>query len=129
MLRVITLPRSIDAMHPNQNKLKPWLDARTRFKLTHAEVQMARELGMDPKDFASLANAHQQPWKTPLQNFIQKRYRQSFGREAPEVVVTLEDLLKAQEKRLSGKAERLALAATKREAPTAEVANPPEGMA
>jgi hypothetical protein len=97
------------------HKLKPWLDARTRFKLTHAEVQMARELGMNPKDFASLANAHQQPWKTPLQNFIQKRYRQSFGREAPEQVLTLEEIIAAQKSRQAGKAARVAASAARRE--------------
>ena len=27
-------------------KLQPWIDARKRFRLSHAHVQMARELGV-----------------------------------------------------------------------------------
>ena len=30
-------------------KLKPWFEARRRFKLSHAHTQMARELGMNPR--------------------------------------------------------------------------------
>ena len=30
-------------------KLKPWIEARTRFNLSHAQIQMARELGMNPR--------------------------------------------------------------------------------
>ena len=36
--------------------LKPWIDARRRFRLSHAHVQMARELGMNPKKLGKLAN-------------------------------------------------------------------------
>jgi hypothetical protein len=35
-------------------KLKPWFEARKRFKLSHAHTQMARELGMNPRKFGSL---------------------------------------------------------------------------
>jgi len=38
------------------NKLKPWIEARKRFGLSDAHVQMARELGMNPKKLGSLAN-------------------------------------------------------------------------
>jgi hypothetical protein len=33
------------------NRLKPWIDARQRFRLSHAHVQMAFELGLNPKKF------------------------------------------------------------------------------
>ena len=46
--------------------LKPWIDARRRFRLSHAHVQMARELGMNPKKLGKLANHKQEPWKLPL---------------------------------------------------------------
>jgi hypothetical protein len=29
--------------------LKPWIEARRRFRLSHMHIQMARELGMNPK--------------------------------------------------------------------------------
>jgi len=41
------------------NKLKPWIEARKRFGLSHAHVQMTRGLGMNPKKLASLANHRQ----------------------------------------------------------------------
>src|SRR6202022_786379 len=37
-------------------KLKPWFEARRRFKLSHAHTQMARELGMNPRKLGSLAD-------------------------------------------------------------------------
>lgn len=36
--------------------LQVWIDARKRFQLSHAHVQMARELGLNPKKFGKLAN-------------------------------------------------------------------------
>ena len=41
---------------------KRWVEARKRFRLSHAQVQMARELGMNPRQFGGLANADQEPW-------------------------------------------------------------------
>ena len=52
------------------NALRPWIEARRRFHLSHAHIQMARALGMNPKKFAKLANHLQQPWKAPLPEFI-----------------------------------------------------------
>src|SRR5437764_5843335 len=42
--------------------LQRWVEARKRFRLSHAQVQMARELGMNPRQFGGLANADQEPW-------------------------------------------------------------------
>jgi hypothetical protein len=87
-------------------KLKPWFDARSRFKLTHAEVQMARELGMNPKNFGSLADHQQEPWKVPLQEFIVHCYRKSFGRDAPLDVRSLEDVVASDKARRTRKLEK-----------------------
>jgi hypothetical protein len=53
-------------------KYQVWIDARKRFRLSHAQVQMARELGLNPKKFGSLANHKQEPWKLPLPQYIEK---------------------------------------------------------
>ena len=53
-------------------KYQIWIDARKRHKLSHAHIQMARELGMNPKKFGSLANHKQESWKLPLNEFIEK---------------------------------------------------------
>jgi hypothetical protein len=90
------------------SKLQPWFDARRRFKLSHAHVQMARELGMNPKKFGSLANEGQEPWKVPLQEFIVQCYRKSFGRSEPENVRSLEQLIEADYLRRKRKQHRKA---------------------
>jgi len=78
-------------------KLKPWFDARCRFKLSDAEIQMARELGLNPKKFGSLANEKQQPWKLPLREFIAECYFKRFKRELPELVRTLDQVIDAED--------------------------------
>ena len=41
-----------------------WIDARMRRHLTHAQIQMARELGMNPAKLGKLDNHDQEPWKS-----------------------------------------------------------------
>ena len=65
------------------NRLQPWIDARQRFHLSHAHVQMAFELGLNPKKFGKLANHQQEPWKLALPDFIVKLYFKRFGKTAP----------------------------------------------
>ena len=45
------------------DKFKFWIDARKKYHLSHAQIQMARKLGMNAKKFGSLANNDQEPWK------------------------------------------------------------------
>ena len=68
-------------------KLQPWVDARRRFHLSHAHVQMARELGLNPKKFGGIGNHKQQPWKAPLPISIEDLYEKRFGRRRPEKVL------------------------------------------
>lgn len=84
-------------------KLQPWIDARRRFKLSHAHIQMARELGMNPKKLGSLANQKQEPWKAPLQEFIVECYFKRFNRTEPTEVRSLEQLIEAEAMRRSAK--------------------------
>ncbi len=65
-------------------KLRPWIEARRRFHLSHAQIQMARELGMNPKKFGHLANHKQERWKLPLPLFIEKCYFKRFGKAQPD---------------------------------------------
>ena len=55
-------------------KLKPWIEARKKYHLSHAQIQIARELGLNPKKFGGLANHKQEPWKLPLPAFIEEIY-------------------------------------------------------
>jgi hypothetical protein len=76
--------------------LKPWIEARRRFRLSHAHIQMARELGMNPKKFGKLANHRQEPWKAPLPIFIEDIYFKRFGKERPDKVRTIHEVAAAQ---------------------------------
>jgi hypothetical protein len=71
-------------------QVQVWGDARKRYHLSHAQVQMARELGLNPRKFGKLANHRQEPWKAPLPEFIEHLYLKRFGRELPQSVVPAE---------------------------------------
>lgn len=71
--------------------LQAWADARRRQRLSHAHVQMARELGLNPRKLGKLDNHKAEPWKQPLPQFIEGLYVKRFGRERPEVVTSLEE--------------------------------------
>jgi hypothetical protein len=86
-------------------KLQPWFDARKKYRLTHAQVQMARELGLNPKKFGGLANHRQEPWKAPLPDFIEEIYLKRFGVERPAEVVSLEDLVARDQAKKARKRE------------------------
>ena len=70
-------------------KLQAWIDARRRHGLSHAEVQMARELGMNPAKLGKLDNHKQEPWKLPLPRFLEELYFERFGKTAPDVVLSI----------------------------------------
>ena len=76
-----------------------WIEARRRFRLSAGQVQMARELGMNPRKFRKLANHDQEPWKKPLPQFIESLYFKRFGRDRPAVVLTLEEHARQQERK------------------------------
>ena len=71
--------------------LQVWIDARKRFHLSHAHVQMARELGLNPKKFGKLANHSQEPWKLPLPQFIEHLYHKRYSKDQPDVVMSIEE--------------------------------------
>jgi hypothetical protein len=74
-------------------KYQPWVDARKRFHLSHAHVQMARELGMNPKKLSGKANHKQELWKVPLPEFIEELYFKRFGKSRPDNVRSVEQIV------------------------------------
>ena len=88
------------------NKLRPWIEARKKFKLSHAQIQMARELGMNPKKFGSLANHKQEPWKAPLPVFIEDCYYKRFRKKQPENVRSVEQMVKDKNQKKEEKRKR-----------------------
>ncbi len=89
---------------PNQ-KMQTWIDARKRHRLSHAQVQMARELGMNPKKLGGLDNHDQEPWKMPLPLYIEHLYVKTFGKERPDVVLSIEERTRLFEAKKARKRE------------------------
>ena len=85
--------------------LQDWIEARKRFHLSDAHVQMARELGMNPKKLGKLDNHNQEPWKAPLPQFIAQLYVKRFGRERPEVVMSIEERARMQDAKKAARNE------------------------
>src|SRR5688572_32558746 len=104
-------------MNPDR-KLEEWVQARKRHHLSHAHVQMARELGMNPRSLGKLDNHRQESWKLPLPQFIEELYEKRFGRSRPEQVLPLEERAKQQvAKKAARKAARAERRATERPVP------------
>ena len=69
---------------------------------------MARELGLNPKKFGSLADTRASPWKAPLADFIAHCYYKAHKRHSPEVVRSLEQVLSDNEDKKARRRERKA---------------------
>jgi hypothetical protein len=50
--------------------LQRWIEARKRFRLSDAHVQMARELGMNPRKLGSLANHNKNCGRLPFPSLL-----------------------------------------------------------
>ena len=87
-------------------QLQAWIDARRRHHLSHAHIQMAREMGLNPKKFGKLDNHDQEPWKAPLPEFIEHLYFKRFGKERPDVVLSIEERFRKEEAKKAAKREK-----------------------
>lgn len=87
-------------------KYQIWIDARKKFRLSHAHIRMARELGMNPKKFGNLTNHHQEPWKEPLPEFIESLYFKRFNKNKPENARSVEQIVKDKRKKQLERKER-----------------------
>lgn len=84
-------------------KVQVWIDARKRHHLSHAQVQMARELGLNPKKFGKMDNRDQEPWKMPLGQYIEHLYFKHFRKEGPDVVLSIEKKARSQKEKKARK--------------------------
>lgn len=76
-------------MNNKAQKNKKWIEAKKKFRLSNIHIQMAKELGLNPKKFGGLANHKQEPWKAPLPDFIEELYFKRFKKEKPDTVKPL----------------------------------------
>jgi hypothetical protein len=90
--------------------LQLWITARKRHRLSHAQVQMARELGMNPRKLGKLDYHKQEPWKLPLPQYIEELYLRRFHKPMPDEVLSIEDranrIAEKKAKRKAAKAAR-----------------------
>ena len=84
-------------------KLRPWIEIRKKYHLSHSQIQMARELGLNPNKLGKLVSTKQEPWKLPLPAYLEKLYVKSFGKKQPDNVLSIEQMVKNRKAR---KAER-----------------------
>ena len=75
------------------DKCHPWIEARRRDQLSDAHIQMARELGLNPKKFGGPANTKQAPWKLPLPEHIEELCFKLFKESRPENVRSIEQMV------------------------------------
>jgi hypothetical protein len=75
-------------------KYQRWIDARKRYHLSHMHIQMARELGLNPKKLDSLANTKKEPSKLPLPEYTEELYIKHFTKNRPENVRSVEQMVK-----------------------------------
>ena len=87
-------------------KYQIWIQARKRYHLSHAHIQMARELGLNPKKFGGLANSKQEPWKLPLPEFIEELYFKNFKKSRPDNVRSIEQMVTDNRRKKEERRER-----------------------
>ena len=115
MRRRVPVKPNVDfqGIHENimakEKKLSPkyqvWVDARKRYRLSHAHIQMAREIGLNPKKLGKMANHKQEPWKLPLPEYIEELYFKHFKKEASENILPIEQIVKNKKRKQAAKKE------------------------
>jgi hypothetical protein len=82
-------------------KEREWVEARQRYGLSHALVQMARELEIIPRSLAKVRDvpAH-----------VQLLYLERFGRSEPETVLSVENRARQEQREIAMEKLRYKLA-------------------
>jgi len=89
-------------------KFKIWIEMRQKLRLSHKHIQMAKELGLNPKKLPRLANTQGSPWKAALPEFLEHLYTKRFNREEPEQILKIEEMAKREmEARAMRKAKKV----------------------
>lgn len=78
-------------------KFQAWVDVRKKHQLSHMHIQMARELGLNPKKFDRLDNHKESVWKEPLPTYLKTLYSKRFSKLEPEDVKSIEHLYREQQ--------------------------------
>ena len=99
----VQVKRMAKTKKKTNQKAQAWIDARKRHRLSHTQVQMARELGISPEKLGKLDNDGQEVWKMPLRQYIEQLYLKRFGRHCPDSVLSIEDRLRLEQEKKEAK--------------------------
>ena len=83
--------------------LEKWIVAQRKHRLSDKQVQMARELGLNPDKLGKIDNHNQEPWKASLNEFIEDIYLKQFKKSEPDNIRSIKQILDDDKKK---KAER-----------------------
>lgn len=61
----------------------PWARAKRLCRLSARHIEMAKQLGMNPKKLPKLIPSKSQQWKAPVRDFLEDLYAKRFGFDAP----------------------------------------------
>jgi hypothetical protein len=56
-----------------------WAEAKKKCRLNQKTVQMAKELGLNPKNLIKNIPSKSEPWKSPVHVWIREMYEKRFG--------------------------------------------------
>ena len=88
--------------------LEKWMVAQKRHRLSDKQVQMARELGLNPDKLGKIDNHRQESWKAPLPQFIESIYFKRFKREE-QIMAEMEAKKKLQKEKKEERRKQRAL--------------------
>ena len=81
-----------------------WAKAKKKFRLSPKHVQMAREMGWNPKKLGSKTSNRSELWKAPLGQFIEECYEKRFGGKKGATGCKKEPVVKQKERESKPKA-------------------------
>ncbi|MDX9918148.1 MAG: hypothetical protein RBT15_09065 [Gudongella sp.] len=86
--------------------IEKWINAQKKYHLSDKHVQMARELGLNPDKLGKIGNHKQEPWKTPLSEFIEEIYFKQFKKTEPDNIRSLKQILQDEKIKKEKKKEK-----------------------
>ena len=104
--------KMVQRLGKSNDPMQAWIDARKRRGLSHAEVQMARELGMNPAKLGKLDN--HSPGAMEDSPAPKHLYSKRFGKEHPDIVPNNRRKGSPDEERKAVRREAQAASAAKR---------------
>lgn len=68
-----------------------WVEAKKKCKLNAEEIQMAKEMGLNPKSLIKNIPNKNEQWKAPVKIWIREMYEERFGKTSASSVRSRKD--------------------------------------